>query len=274
MLAFSVYIQDPEMIELNLYQVDAFTDHVFGGNPACVIPLEEWLPDEQLLLLARENAVAETAFFIRQGDRFSLRWFTPDIEMDLCGHATLATAHVIKTFLGYKQDRILFDSASGPLEVSFKDELYVLDFPSRKPAETTLPEGVSQALDRQPVAVLKARDYVLVYDSEEDIQNIRINRQVLDQINLDPGGVIITAPGSTSDFVSRFFTPQASIMEDPVTGSAHCSLIPYWSERLQKKELTARQLSERIGTLYCTDNGERVLIAGNARTYSAGKCWI
>jgi PhzF family phenazine biosynthesis protein len=262
------------MMELNLYQIDAFTDHVFGGNPACVMPLEAWLPDEQLLLLARENAVAETAFFISEGDGFSLRWFTPEIEMDLCGHATLATAHVIKTILGYKKDKIVFSSASGQLAVSFKDDLYVLDFPSRKPLVTALPDIISRALDRQPLAVLKARDYVLVYETEKDIQDIQINRQVLDQINLDPGGVIVTAPGSNCDFVSRYFTPQASILEDPVTGSAHCSLIPYWSERLKKKELTARQLSERIGTLYCTDNGNRVLIAGNARTYSAGKCWI
>lgn len=262
------------MTELNLYQVDAFTNHVFGGNPACVVPLETWLPDGQLLLLARENAVAETAFFIPEGDSFALRWFTPDIEMDLCGHATLATAHVIKTFLHYKKDRILFNSASGPLEVSFQDDLYVLDFPSRKPAEAVLPDIISRALDRQPLSVLKARDYVLVYGSEDDIRNIQINRQILDEINLDPGGVIITAAGNDCDFVSRFFTPQASILEDPVTGSAHCSLIPYWSERLQKTTLTAKQLSERVGALYCTDKGERVLIAGHARTYSAGKCWI
>ncbi|PSL35894.1 PhzF family phenazine biosynthesis protein [Chitinophaga ginsengisoli] len=262
------------MTELDLYQVDAFTDHVFGGNPACVVPLETWLPDEQLLLLARENAVAETAFFIPEGDGFSLRWFTPEIEMDLCGHATLATAHVIKTILGYKKDKILFSSASGPLEVSFKGDLYVLDFPSRKPVEAVLPDVIRRALDRQPLAVLKARDYVLVYGAESDIRDIRIDRQVLDQINLDPGGVIVTAQGTDCDFVSRFFTPQASILEDPVTGSAHCSLIPYWSERLQKQELTARQLSERVGTLYCTDMEERVLIAGNACTYSAGKCWI
>ncbi|UPK70765.1 PhzF family phenazine biosynthesis protein [Chitinophaga filiformis] len=262
------------MTELNLYQVDAFTNHVFGGNPACVVPLETWLPDRQLLLLAKENAVAETAFFIPEGDGFALRWFTPEIEMDLCGHATLATAHVIKTFLGYKKDKISFSSASGPLEVSFKDDRYVLDFPARKPVAVSLPDTISKALDRQPLAVLKARDYVLVYGAESDIRDIRINRQVLDQINLDPGGVIITAQGNDCDFVSRFFTPQASILEDPVTGSAHCSLIPYWSERLQKKELTAMQLSERVGTLYCTDNGERVLIAGDACTYSVGKCWI
>jgi PhzF family phenazine biosynthesis protein len=262
------------MIELNLYQVDAFTDRIFGGNPACVIPLQEWLPNEQLLLLARENAVAETAFFIPDKDGFSLRWFTPEIEMDLCGHATLATAHVIKTFLNYNKDSIRFDSASGPLEVTFRDDLYVLNFPSRKPVPADLPDVVSKAFDRQPVGVLKARDYVLVYDSEQDIRNIGIDRQMLDKINLDPGGVIITAPGDNCDFVSRFFTPQASILEDPVTGSAHCSLVPYWSERLGKKELVAQQLSARLGTLFCTDSGERVLIAGNARTYSAGKCWI
>lgn len=262
------------MTALDLYQVDAFTDHVFGGNPACVIPLDAWLPDEQLLLLARENAVAETAFFIRKGEQFSLRWFTPDIEMDLCGHATLATAHVIKTFLGYKKDVIEFESASGLLKVSVKDDLYVLDFPSRKPGPAALPDIISKALDRQPADVLKARDYVLVYNSEKDIRDIQINREILDQINLGPGGVIVTAQGENCDFVSRFFTPQASILEDPVTGSAHCSLIPYWAERLHKKELTAMQLSARVGTLFCTDNGTRVLIAGNARTYAAGKCWI
>lgn len=262
------------MTALDLYQVDAFTDHVFGGNPACVIPLQMWLPDEQLLWLARENAVAETAFFIPEGDHFALRWFTPEIEMDLCGHATLATAHVIRTFLGYDKDKILFSSVSGPLDVSFRDDLYVLDFPARKPVAAALPDILGKALNRQPVFVLKARDYLLVYDNEKDIQDMQINRQIFDQINLDPGGVIVTAPGTDCDFVSRFFTPQASILEDPVTGSAHCSLIPYWSERLQKNELIARQLSERGGALYCTNLGQRVLIAGNARTYSAGKCWI
>ncbi|WP_261387414.1 PhzF family phenazine biosynthesis protein [Chitinophaga pinensis] len=194
--------------------------------------------------------------------------------MDLCGHATLAAAHVIKTFLNYDKDSILFSSASGPLKVTFSGERYVLDFPSRKPVSAALPDVISRSLSKQPQLVLKARDYVLVYAVEQDIRDIQIDRQMLDQINLDPGGVIITAPGENCDFVSRFFTPQASILEDPVTGSAHCSLIPYWSEKLGKKELKALQLSERLGTLFCTDNGERVLIAGHARTYSAGKCWL
>ncbi|MBW8686466.1 PhzF family phenazine biosynthesis protein [Chitinophaga rhizophila] len=262
------------MTELNLYQVDAFTEHVFGGNPACVLPLEHWLPDEQLLLLARENAVAETAFLIPSGDGYHLRWFTPEIEMDLCGHATLAAAHVIKTFMDYRGSSVRFESASGTLYVSFDNGLYVLDFPSRKPFSVELPGEIRQAFSKEPVSVLKARDYVLVYEREEDIRHMQVNRQLLDQINLDPGGVIITAPGNTCDFVSRFFTPQASILEDPVTGSAHCSLIPYWSERLGKKELKAQQLSARLGTLFCTDKDTRVLIAGNARTYSVGKCWI
>jgi len=254
----------------NLYQVDAFTDKIFSGNPACVVPLEAWLPDPILLQIAKENAVAETAFFIDHGSHIHLRWFTPEFEMDLCGHATLATAHVLKTILHYPKDRIVFNTISGELPVRVDNRLYTLDFPSRKPVPMPLPVIISQSFDRQPVATLRSRDYVLVYDSEEDIRNIRVDRQVFDQLNLDPGGVVITARGNHCDFVSRFFTPQASILEDPVTGSAHCSLIPYWSEILGKKEMMALQLSERGGKLSCTDKGDRVLIAGMAMTYSTG----
>lgn len=261
-------------MQLALYQIDAFTDQLFGGNPACVVPLEQWLPDEVLLKIAKENAVAETAFFIPSGDDYELRWFTPEIEMDLCGHATLATAHAIKTIIQHPGSHFRFQSRSGLLEVSVTGRRYTLKFPSRKPVPAVLPEQISHSLDRIPVAVLKARDYVLVYENEEDVSEIKINRQVLDQINLDPGGVIITAPGRDCDFVSRFFTPQASIFEDPVTGSAHCSLIPYWSERLGKTELTAMQLSERAGTLYCEDHDTHVSIAGEAVTYFTGICQI
>jgi len=257
-------------MKLDLYQVDAFTNKIFGGNPACVVPLQHWLPDELLLKIAKENAVAETAFFVATENGYHLRWFTPEIEMDLCGHATLAGAHVLKHFLGYTKEEVRFTSNSGELKVAIQQELYTLDFPSRKPQPAILPSVIREAIDRQPVEVLKARDYVLVYETEEDVRNIQINRQVIDRINLDPGGVIITAQSSEADFVSRFFTPQASIFEDPVTGSAHCSLIPYWSEKLGKKEMLALQLSDRKGTLYCTYLGERVLIAGNARTYAAG----
>ena len=260
-------------MKLDLYQVDAFTDKIFAGNPACVVPLIDWLPDEMLLKIARENAVAETAFFVSMDAGFNVRWFTPEIEMDLCGHATLATAHVLNTILKYGRSKIIFHSKSGILEVSVDEDLYTLNFPSRMPQTAKLPETIRTSLNKQPAEVLVSRDFVLVYNNEQDVRNIRINRQIFDQINLDPGGIIITAPGVQCDFVSRFFTPQASIFEDPVTGSSHCSLIPYWSKRLSKKRMTALQLSERMGKLYCEDKGATVLIAGNARTYSAGTLW-
>lgn len=263
-----------KMMKLPIYQVDAFTDKIFGGNSACVVPLDHWLSDETLLKIALENAVAETAFFILNENCFHLRWFTPEFEMDLCGHATLATAHILKTVLGYSKDKIIFQSKSGELIVIIENDFYSLDFPSRKPLPVVLPENIRLSLDRQPLEVLASRDFVLVYQNEKDIRDIKINRQLFDEIDIDPGGVIITAKGNDCDFVSRFFTPQASIFEDPATGSAHCSLIPYWSERLGKNNMTSLQLSSRVGKFYCTDNGERVLIAGNARTYSEGTIWI
>ncbi|QEC77372.1 PhzF family phenazine biosynthesis protein [Mucilaginibacter ginsenosidivorax] len=256
---------------MKLYQIDAFTDTLFGGNPACVVPLTVWPADELLLRITQENAVAETAFFIDRGDHFLLRWFTPEIEMDLCGHATLAAAHAIITILNYPTDKIIFRTLSGELIVTAKKGIYTLDFPSRKPAPAVLPELISQSLGIQPKEVLKARDYVLVYESEADVRNITLNRQLFDQVNLDPGGVVVTAKGDHCDFVSRFFTPQALILEDPVTGSAHCSLIPFWAERLNKKEMQAQQLSARLGKLFCIDQGDRVLISGTARTYSIGE---
>ena len=267
-------------MKLDLYQIDSFTDKIFGGNPACVVPLESWLPDDILLKIAKENAVAETAFFIPVVDAnsesvgFDLRWFTPEIEMDLCGHATLATAHVLKTFLNYAANTISFHSKSGILEVSVSKDMYSLNFPSRMPIEAELLEVIKASLSIQPKEVFKSRDYVLVYADESDITDIQISRQILDQINLDPGGVVITAPGNDCDFVSRYFTPQASIFEDPVTGSSHCSLIPFWSRRVNKKQMTALQLSDRVGKLYCEDKDDRVLIAGSARTYSVGNIWI
>lgn len=261
-------------MKLELYQIDAFTNRVFGGNPACVVPLNEWLPEATLLQIAKENAVAETAFFVPKGDHFHLRWFTPDIEMDLCGHATLATVHCLKSILNYPKDTFVFETLSGNLTVTVEADLYTLDFPSRMPIPADLPEIISQSLSIQPQAVLKSRDYVLVFESEEDIKNIQINRSIVDQINLDPGGIIITAKGNTADFVSRFFTTQSTHFEDPVTGSAHCSLIPYWSNQLNKKELEAFQLSDRVGHLFCEDQGDRVKISGQARTYSVGHFWI
>lgn len=260
-------------MKLDLYQIDAFTDKIFGGNSACVVPLTNWLPDKILLKIAKENAVAETAFFIVRENKIHLRWFTPEIEMDLCGHATLASAHALKTILNYPKEIITFETLSGDLEVSIKKDIYTLNFPSRKPAPAELPEAIKKSLSKQPAEVYKSRDFMLVYQTEEDVKNIKIERQSFDLINLNPGGVIVTAKGNTCDFVSRYFVPQASILEDPATGSAHCTLIPYWSEKLDKKELTAIQLSERVGNLFCVDNGDRVAISGKAKTYSIGSMW-
>ena len=260
-------------MKLELYQIDAFTDKTFGGNPACVVPLSHWLADDILLKITKENAVAETAFFVDKGDKIHLRWFTPDIEMDLCGHATLATAHCLKSILKYPKDKILFETLSGDLTVLVEDDLYHLDFPSRMPVVSQLPETIYKALNIPPKEVYKARDYLLVYDTQKEIEEIKINRHMFDKINLNPGGVIVTAKGENCDFVSRFFTPQASILEDPVTGSAHCSLTPFWSSRLKKNQLNALQISDRGGTLQCQNKKDRVLIRGKAKTYSIGTLW-
>lgn len=261
-------------MQLQCFQIDAFTNNLFGGNPACVVPLNEWLSDEILLKIAKENAVAETAFFVNKGEKIHLRWFSPDIEMDLCGHATLATAHCLKTIMGYKKESIVFETLSGDLAVDIEGEYYKLDFPSRIPQQEALPAIIKQSLNIQPEEVLKARDYLLVYKSESDVKNIKIDKQIFNQINIDPGGVIVTAKGDNCDFVSRFFTPQASILEDPVTGSAHCSLIPFWAKKLNKNILYALQVSERTGELFCENRGDRVIIGGRAKTYLKGTIYI
>ncbi|MET3982071.1 MULTISPECIES: PhzF family phenazine biosynthesis protein [unclassified Mucilaginibacter] len=261
-------------MQFDLFQINSFTDTIFHGNPACVVPLTKWLPNDLLLKIARENAVAETAFFVQGSGNIHLRWFTPEIEMDLCGHATLAVAHVLNTILKQEVDKFFFDTLSGALSVSVDGDLYWLDFPSRKPIAHSLPEIISEALSIQPSTVLKSRDYILVYKNEDEIRNLKIDRQLFDRINLDPGGVVVTAKGDLCDFVSRYFTPQSSILEDPVTGSAHCSLIPYWSEVLKRKKMSAKQISERSGELLCENRDSRVLIGGKAKTYSSGRLWI
>lgn len=261
-------------MQFNIYQIDAFTDQIFGGNPACVVPLDTWLPEKIMLKIAQENAVAETAFFVKKLDKIHLRWFTPEIEMDLCGHATLAAAHCLASILNYQKDEIIFETLSGHLKVKVENGNYKMDFPSRMPVANKLPLTISKSLNIQPKEVLKSRDYVLVYENETEVRNIKIDRQLFDQINIDPGGVIVTAIGDNCDFVSRFFTPQASILEDPVTGSAHCSLIPYWAKKLNKQSLYAQQVSERMGKLYCENKGDRVIISGQAKTYSVGHFFI
>ncbi len=257
-------------MRLPIFQVDAFTDKVFGGNPAAVCPLERWLSDDVLQRIAMENSVAETGFFTPLKAGYEIRWFTPEIEVDLCGHATLAAAHVIARHLNYSLPSIRFQSKSGGLMVAIEDKLLTLDFPSRKPEPTEVPQVILDAIQVAPVAALKSRDYVLVFENEEIIRHLEPKQNILDQINLDPGGVIVTAQGKEVDFVSRYFTPQASIFEDPVTGSAHCSLIPYWSERLGKESMLALQLSPRVGKLFCKSAGDRVLISGEAVTYLEG----
>lgn len=217
-----------------------------------------------------ENCVAETAFFVRSGSNYEIRWFTPEIEMDLCGHATLAAAHVITQHLNTSLSKVRFLSQSGDLVVVAKNGLLSLDFPRREPHTSSAPPEVLNSISEKPVEVLKSRDFILVFDSESTVKNINPDRKILDQINLDPGGVIVTAKGLEVDFVSRYFTPQASIFEDPVTGSAHCSLIPYWSQKLGRSSMVARQLSEREGKLFCEDLGDRVLISGRAITYLEG----
>ena len=260
-------------MKLPIYQINAFTSILFKGNPACVVPLNKWLSDEILLEIAKENAVSETAFFVDKGEKIHLRWFTPEIEMDLCGHATLAASHCLKTILNYEKDEIIFKTLSGDLSVKISDDLYKMDFPSRPPFKANLPELIKKSLNINPKEVLKSRDYVLVYEMESEIKKIKIDKLFFDQINLNTGGVIVTAKGDDCDFVSRFFTPQASILEDSVTGSAHCSLIPFWASRLKKTLLNAQQVSERGGELFCEDKGGRVIICGKAKTYSVGYLW-
>jgi PhzF family phenazine biosynthesis protein len=256
---------------IDIFQIDAFTDKLFGGNPASVCPLKEWLPDQILLNIAKENNLAETAYFIRKhGNVFPLRWFTPEIEMDLCGHATLASAYVILNCLDYDFETVVFETISGELIVSQRGEFLEMELPSRPPIKAELPPSIANALSKQTIEVYKARDYVLVYDSDNDVQNLKVSASALEQINIDPGGIIVTAKGDHSDFVSRFFTPGASVFEDPVTGSAHCSLVPFWADRLNKNDLHALQISERKGELFCKLVGNRVFIKGKAIKYLEG----
>ncbi len=251
-------------MKLDVYKINAFTKKISGGNPACVIPLKNWLEDDLLLSISKKNAVAETAFFILKDNNILLRWFTPEIEMDLCGHATLAAAHCLNSFLNYPEKSISFQTKSGEINVDFKDNKYHMDFPSRVPVKSNLPKLISKSLNLKPLEIYKSRDYLLIYDSEEEIKKIKINTHYFNQINLDPGGVVVTATGTSSDFVSRYFTPQSTILEDPATGSSHCSLIPFWSKRLNKNQLTSVQLSNRIGEFECVNHSKRVTVIGSA----------
>lgn len=256
-------------MKLPIYQVDAFTSRMFAGNPAAVVLLEDWLPDRVLAAIAAENNLAETAFVIPRGDVMPLRWFTPAVEVDLCGHATLATAHVLFKYLFSKADRVTFSTKSGDLPVQRDGERLRLDFPARpgKPVEIT--DEVVSALGVRPRELYRARDLMAIYDSEAQVRDFRPDAQRL--ATLDVFAIIISAPGDGSDYVCRFFAPRKGILEDPVTGSAQCTLVPYWAARLGKTELTGRQLSPRGGELRCTLAGDRVLIAGSTVEYLRGE---
>lgn len=251
-----------------IYQVDAFSTRLFGGNPAAVCPLKQWLPDTLLQSIAGENNLSETAFFVRAGDGYDLRWFTPAVEVDLCGHATLASAYVILTRLTPGESRVRFRTKSGELAIERRDGLLSMDFPARPAAECQVHPGLLEALGGKPERVLGARDYLVVYSSEAEVRALRPDMEKLSV--LDRFAVIVTAPGERSDFVSRFFAPSKGVPEDPVTGSAHCTLIPYWAERLGKRKLHALQVSARGGELWCEDLGERVRMAGGAVCFLEG----
>jgi PhzF family phenazine biosynthesis protein len=250
------------------YEIAAFTSRPFGGNPAGVCLLQEWLPDEVMQAIAAENNLAETAFMIERDKHFDIRWMTPAIEIDLCGHATLASAHVVFTCLGRRRDLVTFQSASGELMVERRDGRLVLDFPSRPASPCAPPAGLAEALGAEPTEVAKGRDYLAVFNSLNDVAGLTPDFEAL--AKLDAQGVVVTAPGNDCDFVSRYFAPRAGIPEDPVTGSTHCVLIPYWAKRLGKKDLHARQLSSRGGELFCEDRGARVGIGGTVVLYMEG----
>lgn len=259
-------------MKLPYYEVSAFTTNPFGGNPAGVCPLDAWLPDSILQGIAANNNLAETAFTVSRAGGFDLRWFTPTVEMDLCGHATLAAASVLYHERGQHGDEVRFHSRSGVLEVTRRHDLLTLDFPSRPPATCAVPEALLRGLGAELKEVFKARDYLAVLSHESEVRDLKPDFSLLK--SLDCLGIIATARGTDCDFVSRFFAPGAGVDEDPVTGSAHCTLIPFWAQRLGKNNLFARQISHRGGELFCEQVGERVHIGGRAVHYLRGEILI
>jgi PhzF family phenazine biosynthesis protein len=259
-------------MRIPIYQVDAFADRLFAGNPAAVCPLKEWLPDDVLQAIAAENNLSETAFLLREGDDYALRWFTPAVEIDLCGHATLASGHVVFRFLEPERRSVAFRTRkAGTLTVSRQGELLAMDFPARRAAPCALPAALTAALGAEPVELLAGdRDWLAVFPSAEDVRALHPDFRALEKLGRT---LIVTAPGRDGiDFVSRFFGPTVGIDEDPVTGSAHCTLVPYWAERTGRTRLEARQLSARGGALSCELAGDRVVLAGRAVLYLEG--WI
>lgn len=262
-------------MKLPVYKVNAFAKKYCQGNPAGVCPLEEWIDDDLMQAVAKENGYSETAFFVKNGDEFDLRWFTPGCEVDLCGHGTLGTACVIANELGYYKDRMVFNTKSGKLIVAKRDDLFILDFPAlpAKPAEA--PPNLIEGLGAEPVEILKAEDYLLIFKDEETIRNMKPDFKAV--MNIDIRGTIVSAPASTPgiDFVSRWFgSAMTGIEEDPATGSAHCTLAPYWAEKMNKNQFKALQLSERGAEISCEVAGDRVKIGGNGVLYFRGEVFV
>lgn len=255
-------------MEIPIYQVDAFTARPFGGNPAAVCPLDAWLTEETMQAIAAENNLSETAFFVREDPGWRIRWFTPTTEVNLCGHATLASADVYFRHIDPEAESVIFNSRSGPLTVSRHADLLRLDFPIQEPAPVAAPAMLGRALGSDPLEVLAADDWLVRLDNEETVRALEPDMNLLRQ--LERRGVIVTAEGTDCDFVSRFFAPKQGIDEDPVTGSAHTKLVPFWADRLGSEKLHARQLSKRGGELFCERRGERVFISGRAVPYLKG----
>lgn len=259
---------------MEIYQVDAFSDRLFSGNPAAVCPLDKWPDNELMQNIAAENNLAETAFFVKENNLFHIRWFTPEVEVDLCGHATLAAAHVLFYHKDFPENEIIFTSRSGELRVTKNKNYLTLDFPVDDLKEIKVTPDMHSWFSLQPLQAFRGKtDYMLVFDNEDQIQNIIPDLAIISKLK-EVRGIIVTSRGTEVDFVSRFFAPQSGISEDPVTGSAHTSLTPYWSEKLNKKEMKAIQLSPRKGFLHCKQAGARVEISGNAKTFFIGKILI
>jgi PhzF family phenazine biosynthesis protein len=260
-------------MNIPIYQVDAFASSVFKGNPAAICVLSDWLSDKTMQNIAAENNLSETAFLVQKGSKYNLRWFTPKVEIDLCGHATLATAFIVFNFIDPSLSFIDFQTKSGMLSVTKSNDLLTMDFPARVANEITPPQNLFKALGKSAKSVLLARDLLVIYDTEADIRAIKPDMAKLMSVK-EGFGVIISAKGNNSDFVSRFFGPKVGIPEDPVTGSAHCTLIPYWFEQLKKRNLHAYQLSERQGELFCEYNDTRVKMSGKAFLYMSGEIHV
>ncbi len=259
-------------MKIPIFQIDAFTGRLFAGNPAAVCPLETWLDDARMQAIAAENNLSETAFFVRAGDGYDLRWFTPECEVDLCGHATLASAFVIFEFIDRAAELIRFHTRSGELRVRRNGDLLAMDFPARPPKRCESHSAIEKALGKPPRELWLSRDYMAVYDSEDDVRTLAPDLHAMAAI--DCFAVIVTAPGKDADFVSRFFAPGSGVPEDPVTGSAHCTLVPYWADRLGKTTFSALQVSARGGELRCELQDDRVSISGRAVRYLEGTIFV